>query len=157
MIVAPSCVVELAYIREILLRNIKTLLEVAYDGAQRSLTLFPIGCARVETGNLPARRHTIIVTRNDRYDGAAPATLVRLQPQSQTASDYSGKTMAVETIHYNGYRLEVVPVGKGWRVSIYPPDSASALRESPAILEKVLKETVIAEAKKIVDARNGTD
>ena len=44
--------------------------------------------------------------------------------------------MAVETIDYNGYRLEVVPVGKGWRVSIYPPDSTSALRESPSILEK---------------------
>jgi hypothetical protein len=29
----------------------------------------------------------------------------------------------------------------------------SALRESPSILEKVSKETVIAEAKKIVDAR----
>ena len=56
-----------------------------------------------------------------------------------------------------GCRLEVVPVGKGWRVSIYPPDSASALRESPAILEKVLKETVIAEAKKIVDARAATN
>ena len=54
-------------------------------------------------------------------------------------------------------RLEVLPVGKGWRVSIYPPDSASALRESPSILEKVLKETVIAEAKKIVDARGATD
>jgi hypothetical protein len=38
--------------------------------------------------------------------------------------------MAVETIDYNGYRLEVVPVGKGWRVSIYPPDSTLALRES---------------------------
>ena len=66
--------------------------------------------------------------------------------------------MAVETIHYNGYRLEVVPVGKGWRVvHLSPPDSASALRESPSILEKVLKETVIAEAKKIVDARGATD
>jgi hypothetical protein len=64
--------------------------------------------------------------------------------------------MTAETLHYNGYRLEVVPVGKGWRVSIYPPDSASALRESPSILEKVLKETVIAEAKKIVDARGAT-
>jgi hypothetical protein len=41
--------------------------------------------------------------------------------------------MTVETVDYNGYRLEVVPVGKGWRASIYPPDSA--------------------EAKKIVDAR----
>jgi len=65
--------------------------------------------------------------------------------------------MAVETINYNGYRLEVAPVGKGWRVSIYPPDSTSALRESPASLEKVPKETVIAEAKKIVDARAATN
>jgi hypothetical protein len=63
------------------------------------------------------------------------------------------KIMTVENIDYNGYRLEVVPVGKGWRVSIYPPDSTSALRESPSILEQVPKETVIAEAKKIVDAR----
>jgi hypothetical protein len=65
--------------------------------------------------------------------------------------------MTVENIDYNGYRLEVVPVGKGWRVSIYPPDSTSPLRESPSILEKVLKETVIVEAKKIVDARTSTN
>ena len=61
--------------------------------------------------------------------------------------------MAVEIVNYNGYRLEVVPVGKGWRVSIYPPDSKLALRDRPTNLEKVPKETVIAEAKKIVDAR----
>jgi hypothetical protein len=59
--------------------------------------------------------------------------------------------MAVETIHYNGYRLEVVPVGKGWRVvHLSPPDSASALRESPSILEKVLKETVIARRRRLL-------
>ena len=61
--------------------------------------------------------------------------------------------MTIETVDYNGYRLEIVAVGKGWRVSIYPPDSTLALRDSPSILEKVPKETVIAEAKKIVDAR----
>ena len=61
--------------------------------------------------------------------------------------------MTVEIVDYNGYRLEIVPVGKGRRVSIYPPDSTSVLHESPSILEKVPKETVIAEAKKIVDAR----
>jgi len=59
----------------------------------------------------------------------------------------------VEIVDYNGHRLEIVPVGKGWRVSIYPLDSTSALRESPSILEKVPKETVIPEAKKIDDAR----
>ena len=124
---------------EILLRNIKTLLEATHDGAQRSRQAHD-------------SRHT---ERSLRWGGRrnlGPATA-----QSQAASDYSGKTMAVETIHYNGYRPEVVPVGKGWRVSTYPPESALALRESPAILEKVLKETVIAEAKKIVDARGTTD
>jgi hypothetical protein len=65
--------------------------------------------------------------------------------------------VTVENIDYNGFRLEVVPVGKGWRVSIYPPASTSALHESPSILEKVPKETVIAEAKKIVDARATTN
>ena len=65
--------------------------------------------------------------------------------------------MAVETLDYRGYRLEVVSLGKGWRVSIYPPDSTSALRESPSIIEKVSKETVIAEAKKIIDARAATN
>jgi hypothetical protein len=69
-----------------------------------------------------------------------------------TAGD-SRENVAVEIINYNGYRLEVVPVGKGWRVSIYPPDSSLALRERPSNLEKVPRETVIAEAKKIVDAR----
>jgi hypothetical protein len=61
--------------------------------------------------------------------------------------------VAVEIVNYNGYRLEVVPVGKGWRVSIYPPGSSLALREHPCNLEKVPKETVIAEAKNLVDAR----
>ena len=69
----------------------------------------------------------------------------------------SRKNMALEIVNYNGYRLEVVPVGKGWRVSIYPPDSSSALRESPSTLEKVPKEIVIAQAKKIVDARATTN
>ena len=62
--------------------------------------------------------------------------------------------MPVEIVNYRGYRLEVVPVGKGWRVSIFPPDSILALRESPCILEKVPKETVIDEARMIVDAHD---
>ena len=74
-------------------------------------------------------------------------------PDAGAASCEFEESMAVEIVDYNGYRLEVVPVGKGWRVSIYPPGSSLALRESPSTLEKVLKETVIAKAKKIVDAR----
>ena len=65
--------------------------------------------------------------------------------------------MTVETVDYNGYRLEIVSVGKGWRVSVFPPEATLALRESPCILAKVPKETVIAEAKKIIDARAATN
>ncbi len=36
---------------------------------------------------------------------------------------------------------------------IYAPGSSSALPESPATLEKSSKESIVAEAKRIVDAR----
>ena len=58
-----------------------------------------------------------------------------------------------EELNYKGYRLLVSPVGKGWRAMIYAPGSPSALPESPATLEKSLKEAIIVEAKEIVDAR----
>ena len=58
-----------------------------------------------------------------------------------------------ESIHYNGYRIEVSPLGKGWRTMIYPPGSKLALPESPSNMERVPKETIIAEAMKIIDAR----
>jgi hypothetical protein len=61
-----------------------------------------------------------------------------------------------EDIHYRGYHLVVSPVGKGWRAMIYAPGSRSALPESPTTLEKSLKEEIVAEARKIVDARFGT-
>jgi hypothetical protein len=58
-----------------------------------------------------------------------------------------------EELDYKGYRLLVSPVGKGWRAMIFPPGSSSALPESPSMLEKSSKEAIVAEAKKIVDAR----
>ena len=58
-----------------------------------------------------------------------------------------------EELNYKGYRLLVSPVGKGWRAMIFPPGSSSALHESPATLEKCPKEAIVAEARKIVDAR----
>ncbi len=62
-----------------LLRNIKTLLQATHDIAQRALTLFPFGCARVETGDLPGGRHTIVVIRNDCYVQSAAALWRRAQ------------------------------------------------------------------------------
>jgi hypothetical protein len=58
-----------------------------------------------------------------------------------------------EELNYNGYRLLVSPVGKGWRAMIYPLGSSSALPESPTILEKCSRDEIVTEAKKIIDAR----
>jgi hypothetical protein len=58
-----------------------------------------------------------------------------------------------EELDYKGYRLLVSPVGKGWRAMIFPPGSPSPLPESPAALEKSPKDAIVAEARKIVDAR----
>jgi hypothetical protein len=59
----------------------------------------------------------------------------------------------VEVFKYRGYRLQVGPVGKGWRASIYPPGSTSALPDSPTNLEKSGKDEIVAEAKRIIDGR----
>jgi hypothetical protein len=61
--------------------------------------------------------------------------------------------MEFQTIDYYGYRLEVRPVLKGWRVSIFAPGSRFALAESPSTLESCPKEAVVAEAKRIIDSR----
>jgi hypothetical protein len=58
-----------------------------------------------------------------------------------------------ESLDYKGYRVEVGPVGKGWRAAIYAPGSAYPLPESPAALEKSSKEAIVVEAKKIIDTR----
>jgi hypothetical protein len=58
-----------------------------------------------------------------------------------------------EIIEYRGYRLQVGPVGKGWRASIYSPGSTSALPDSPTNLEKSSKNEIVAEAKRIIDGR----
>ena len=54
---------------------------------------------------------------------------------------------------YKGHRIMVSRVGKGWRAMIYEPKSTVALPESPSRLEQCSKEAIIAEAKRIVDAR----
>jgi hypothetical protein len=59
------------------------------------------------------------------------------------------------TIEYKGYRIEVSPIGKGWRASIFSRDSTRALADSPSNLEKSRTEDIVAEAKRIIDARLG--
>ena len=65
------------------------------------------------------------------------------------------------TIKYKGYRIEVGPVGRGWRAVIFAPESARALPDSPSNLERSSEKEIIAEAKRIIDAlpprrKNGT-
>ena len=61
-------------------------------------------------------------------------------------------TAAADVAEHMGYRLEARPLGKGWRVLIYPPETKSALSEYASDLEKGSKEAVIKRAKEIVDA-----
>ena len=58
-------------------------------------------------------------------------------------------------IDYKGYRIEVSPIGKGWRGSIFSPGSNRPLADSPSNLEKSRTEEIVAEAKRIIDARLG--
>ena len=49
--------------------------------------------------------------------------------------------------------MEVSPVGKGWRAAIFALGSTRALADSPSNLEKSRAEDIVAEAKRIIDAR----
>ena len=56
---------------------------------------------------------------------------------------------------YKGYRIEVCPVGKGWRASIFSPGSTTPWPNSPVNLEKSSTEEIVAEAKRIIEVRLG--
>ena len=58
-------------------------------------------------------------------------------------------------VEYKGYRIEVSPVGKGWRAVIFAPGSTRALADSPSNLEKSRTEEIVTEAKRIIDAQLG--
>jgi hypothetical protein len=68
----------------------------------------------------------------------------------------SARRMNIKTvIEYKGYRIEVSPVGKGWRAAIFASRSNRALADSPSNLEKSSTEEIVAEAKRIINARLG--
>jgi hypothetical protein len=75
----------------------------------------------------------------------------RIANESQL-SIVQGVTTPAEVFEYMGYRFDLRPVGKGWRVLIYAPGTGLALPEYASNLEKGSRETVVKEAKKIVDA-----
>jgi len=78
----------------------------------------------------------------------------RIARESQL-SMAEGATATSDITEYMGYRLEARPLGKGWRVLVYPPGARSALPEYASDLEKGSKETVVKQAKEIVDAHLG--
>lgn len=75
--------------------------------------------------------------------------------QNAQRDDLSAQARTMTVIDYKGYRIEVSPVGKGWRASIFSPGSTSSWPNSPANLEKSSKEEIVAEAKRIVEVRLG--
>lgn len=60
----------------------------------------------------------------------------------------------LEVIEYRGFRLQVGPVGKGWRAFIYSPDFTSALPDSPTNLEQSRKDEIVAGEKDYRQALN---
>ena len=58
-------------------------------------------------------------------------------------------------IDYKGYRIEVSPVGRGWRASIFSPRSTRPWPNSPVNLEKSSEEEIVAEAKRIIEVHLG--
>src|SRR5262245_1518457 len=61
-------------------------------------------------------------------------------------------TQAMTIVEYKGFRIEVSPVGRGWRAAIFAPGSTRAMADSPSNLEKSRSEEIVAEAKRIIDA-----
>jgi hypothetical protein len=65
------------------------------------------------------------------------------------------QTPTMTVVDYKGYKIEVTPVGKGWRASIFSPGSTAPWPNSPVNLEKSSTERIIVEAKRIIDVRLG--
>ena len=77
---------------------------------------------------------------------------MRIVSESQLNLAREATAPPPEILIYKGYRLDPRPVGRGWRVMIYPPGHQPVLAEYASSLEKGWKEQVIKEAKQIVDA-----
>lgn len=104
------------------------------------------GCADIQgSGKRASRRHR---------QGTIFAASIPLPWKAQGRRMRHG-AHAMTTFEYKGYRIEVGHVGQGWRASIYSPGSSTPWRDSPANLEKSRTEDIVAEAKRIIDARLG--
>jgi hypothetical protein len=100
----------------------------------------------------------IITAQLPRREGEFEYQIKHTKEVHERIATESQMTMAqvtassAEITEYMGYQLEARPLGKGWRVLIYPPGSKSALPEYASDLEKASKEVVIRRAKEIIEA-----
>ena len=74
---------------------------------------------------------------------------------SAAASRLRTRTRIMTVIDYKGYRIEVSPVGKGWRASIFSPGSTTPWPNSPVNLEKSGTDEIVEEAKRVIETRLG--
>ena len=112
---------------------------------------------RPSSGLYPARGPSLIAAPLPKREGEFEYLIrypnemhERIASESQL-SMAEGATATSEIIEYMGYRLEARPLGKGWRVLVYPPGTESALSEYASDLETCSKVAVIRKAKEIVD------
>ena len=108
------------------------------------------------TGNYAPRGPYLIVAQLPKRDGdfeyqikQANEMHERIVPESDLTAA-QGAAATSEITEYLGYRLDARPLGRGWRVLIYPPGAKSPLSRYASNLEKGSKEAVVKEAKAIV-------
>ena len=78
----------------------------------------------------------------------AASAAFEIGPRRERSLVSGARRMNIKTvIEYKGYRIEVSPVGKGWRATIFAPGSTRALADSPSNLEKSRTEDIIAGGK----------
>jgi hypothetical protein len=108
-------------------------------------------------GNYAPRGPYLIVAQLPKRDGDfeyqikhASGMHERIVAESELTTA-QGSAATSEITEYMGYRLDSRPLGKGWRVLIYPPGAKSPLSKYASNLEKGSKEVVVEEAKAIVE------
>jgi len=100
------------------------------QGAIGAMRATRMRCVAIKSGEAHARRPTISNTQR-------------------------ANLRTITVIDYKEYRIEVTPVGMGWRASIFSPGSTSPWPNSPLNLEKSSTEEIVAEAKRIIEVRLG--
>jgi hypothetical protein len=109
------------------------------------------------SGNYAPRGPYLIVAQLPKRDGDFEYQIkhaCRIHERIVAESELTtaqGTAATSEITEYMGYRLDSRPLGKGWRVLIYPPGAKSPLSKYASNLEKGSKEAVVKEAKAIVE------